>query len=56
MRKCEKCTKCQKQVPKRVIINPDGYNPMCPACQAIPEREYKFCPKCGQKLNWGTTK
>lgn len=42
----------KKQISKKIIINTDGCYPMCPRCNTIPKCEYKFCPECGQRLDW----
>lgn len=28
------------------------HNSQCPACGAINDQEYNFCPHCGQQLDW----
>lgn len=37
---------------KKVLINCDGYYPVCPRCLAELEPNQKFCKECGQKIVW----
>ena len=56
----------EKQIPKKVIFESDGYadgNPVydlaeCPKCGSPFEEgdqnwESNYCPQCGQRLDWG---
>ena len=44
----------EKQIPKEITINSDGYYPQCPSCKLeIGEfHKIKYCPFCGQALLW----
>ena len=51
----------KKQIPKKPDIIGDGYDDngnliydtwICPCCEKQYELDYKFCPKCGQALDW----
>ena len=37
---------------KKVLINCDGYYPVCPRCLAELEPNQKYCKECGQKIIW----
>lgn len=56
----------QKQIPQKPNIEGDGYDDkgnliydtwICPNCEKRYETEYddyKFCPECGQKIDWNS--
>ena len=59
------CDVLEKQIPKKVIYESDGYydgNPVydvayCPVCNIALEDgdihwESNYCPNCGQRLDW----
>lgn len=45
-----------KETPKKPsYLNYGGYkigNHHCPTCDSIINKQYNYCPECGQKLNW----
>lgn len=41
----------EKQLPKK-IVHTNGPYDECPSCGYIQAPIYKFCPKCGQKIDW----
>lgn len=56
----------EKQIPKLPIIIGDGYADgemvydewECPSCGSVYEiysHEYKYCPNCGQAIDWEVT-
>ena len=36
----------------KIIINPDGYYPVCPNCYEEVDDIAEYCHKCGTKLDW----
>lgn len=58
----------EKQIPKKPDLLGDGYDDngnllydtwICPCCETQYELyydEYKFCPNCGQALDWSVEK
>ena len=53
----------EKQIPKKPALEGDGYSEgelvidtwYCPNCDAAYELDYyrhKYCPECGQRINW----
>lgn len=44
---------------KRLPAKPtgaEGYFGKCQQCKTRFDRQYKYCPGCGQKVEWGSTK
>jgi len=44
----------EKQIPKQILINSDGYYPQCPNClkDVGSYHKAKYCIFCGQNLSW----
>lgn len=34
------------------LLSPGKEKPFCPNCQGQIKKDYKYCPLCGQKLDW----
>jgi len=42
----------KKQIPKKIKDEPLRF--ACPVCnETVCGTDYEYCPKCGQKLDWG---
>ena len=46
----------EKQIPKQVseteVVYKNDLDGYCPTCSIYITSEYKYCPNCGQKLDW----
>lgn len=55
----------EKQIPKKPDLLGDGYDDSgnlvydtwtCPCCETLYYDDYKFCPECGQAIDWSDLK